>query len=200
MSDSDNPHEAPAIKRMAQQFCEEEDARIMAELMVAPESRPSWVHTPADTAKIPHRVTPDGQPVPQSDAEEAFKIGRRSGKTELTTELMRQDPTYVLGLPQKAGMSHSAAAAVFHAAYGAPDGFDMEKFRAAAQSLHDATVPLAVAKQRVMDAMEKLSPEDIPVVQRELARLRAAHIPLDPAAIPRNRAERRRAAKKARRS
>lgn len=105
----------------------------------------------------------------------------------------REHPEALLMVGHREGMSTSTAlAASFEANYGPK--LDMRALRAAAQALHDASVPLDEAKQRMMDAMEKLTPADIPVVQRELQKMLVKNGP----ARPVNRAQRRQV-KKARR-
>lgn len=131
--------------------------------------------------------------VPEDVRDALFKMGRRSGKTRMVTELMRENLEAVLMVGHRAGMSRSTSEAVFQASYGPPETFDIQKFRAAAEALHNASVPLEEAKQRMMDAMEKLTHDQIPLVQRELKAL----VKNGPAR-PVNRAERRQA-KKARR-
>lgn len=86
----------------------------------------------------------------------------------------------------------TAVAATFQANYGPK--LDLRALRAAAQALHDASVPLDEAKRRMMAAMEKLTPAEIPLVQRELQKMLVKNGP----ARPVNRAQRRQA-KKARR-
>lgn len=105
----------------------------------------------------------------------------------------REHPEALLMVGHREGMSTSTAlAASFEANYGPK--LDMRALRAAAQALHDASVPLDEAKQRMMDAMEKLTPDQIPLVQRELQKMLVKNGP----ARPVNRAQRRQV-KKARR-
>ena len=127
-----------------------------------------------------------------------FKLGRQSGKTETVTELMRENPEAVLPLPQHEGMSHSTAVAqAFRANYGpTSERLDIRVLRAAAEALHNTSVPLDEAKQQMMDAMENLTPDEIPLVQRELQKMLVKNGP----ARPINRAERRQVAKARRRA
>lgn len=131
--------------------------------------------------------------------EALFKMGRRSGKTEMATEYMeymREHPEELIKmLAQREGMSLSTAVeATFQANYGPK--LDMKALRAAAAALHDASVPLDEAKRRMMAAMEKLTPDEIPLVQRELQKMLVKNGP----ARPVNRAERRQVAKARRRA
>lgn len=148
---------------------------------------------------------PDCEPVTEDMRKVLIGLGRQSGKTEMVTELMRQSfehsklsvntpiPPEVLMVGHREGMSTSTAlAASFQANYGPK--LDLRALRAAAQALHDASVPLDEAKRRMMAAMEKLTPAEIPLVQRELQKMLVKNGP----ARPVNRAQRRQA-KKARR-
>lgn len=116
---------------------------------------------------------------------------------EKTLSVSHVEKNLTLMLGQKSGMSQSAATAVFNAAYGREgENFEARTFQAAVDSIHDRTVPISEAKQRMMDALAKLSPEETRVLHRELQRALAQHV----ATMPRNRAERRRAAKGRRRA
>lgn len=159
-------------------------------------------------AMIAHAPCPECEPLTDAERETLFKMGRQSGKTETVTELMRQSfehsklsvntpipPEAVLMVGHREGMSMSTAgSAAFHANYGPK--LDLRALRAAAEALHNASVPLNEAKQRMMDAMENLTPEEIPLVQRELQRMLVKNGP----ARPVNRAQRRQAMKARRRA
>lgn len=78
----------------------------------------------------------------------------------------------------------------------APAPLDLKTLRAAAEALHNATIPITEAKRRMMEAMENLTPAQIPLVQRELRKMLDKHGPV----LPPNRAQRRQAAKARRRA
>lgn len=146
-------------------------------------------------AMVADAPCPDCEPIPEDVREALIRLGRQSGKTEMVTELMRENPEAVLMVGHREGMSMSTAvSAAFQANYGPK--LDLKALRAAAEALHNASVPLNEAKQRMMDAMENLTPEEIPLVQRELQRMLVKNGPVRPV----NRAERRQAAKARRRA
>jgi hypothetical protein len=159
------------------------------------------VNTHSMGTLVPHVECPDCEPcehLTEEQRETLIKMGRQIGKTETLTELVRKHPEEVLMVGHKAGMSRQEALKqMFSANYGPdPEKINLKAIRAAAESLHNATVPLEEAKQRMMDAMEKLTPEEIPLVQRELQR---ALVKLGPPR-PVNRAQRRQVAKARRRA
>lgn len=129
----------------------------------------------------------------------AVGLGRQLGKTRMVKEYMRYKADEAIAVGHKTGMSTAATTvAVFEHADGPvapPEKFDLKRFRQAAEALHTNGVSVAEAKQQMMAAMANLTPEEIPLVERELARIRETYLPL-----PLNRAERRRAAKARRRA
>lgn len=146
-------------------------------------------------AMVADAPCPDCDPIPEDVRKALIRLGRQSGKTEMVTELMRENPEAALMVGHREGMSLSTAvSAAFQANYGPK--LDLKALRAAAEALHNASVPLNEAKQRMMDAMENLTPEEIPLVQRELQRMLVKNGPVRPV----NRAERRQAAKARRRA
>lgn len=153
------------------------------------------------------------EPLTSEQRDAIIRLGRQSGKTEMATEFMRQQMEAsmlsvgrtirlsdtgdweVVPQRQNDGGRSTAVAAAFQANYG-PEKLDLKVLRAAAESLHDMSVPLDEAKRRMMEAMENLTPAEIPLVQRELQRALAENGP----ARPVNRAQRRQVAKARRRA
>ena len=123
----------------------------------------------------------------------AVGLGRQLGKTRMVKEYMRYKADEAIAVGHKTGMSTATTVAVAEMAF--PEKFDLKRFRQAAEALHTNGVSVAEAKQQMMAAMANLTPEEIPLVERELARIRETYLPL-----PLNRAERRRAAKARRRA
>ena len=106
-----------------------------------------------------------------------------------------EHPDAVAMVGHREGMSRSTAVEqVYRYNYGPK--LDLRVLRAAAEALHDASVPLDEAKRRMMAAMEKLTPEEIPLVQRELQKMLVKNGP----ARPVNRAQRRQAQQARRRA
>jgi hypothetical protein len=162
---------------------------------VADEERAKMDNPHSMGAMVHDAPCPECEPLTDEQREALIRLGRQSGKTERVTEYMQEHSEAVLQVGHREGMSLSTAAAVaFHANYGPK--LDLKALRAAAEALHNASVPLEEAKQRMMDAMDKLTPAEIPLVQRELQKMLVKHGP----ARPVNRAQRRQAQKARRRA
>jgi len=154
----------------------------MDKAILAKEIRAAGVSPHSMGAIVPVIPCPDcdpGEHLTDAEREAIFKLGRQSGKTDTVTENMRQHH-------ERISMSTAVA----------PAPLDLKTLRAAAEALHNATIPITEAKRRMMEAMENLTPAQIPLVQRELRKMLDKHGPV----LPPNRAQRRQAAKARRRA
>lgn len=207
--------EHPAVAGMALEIREEEDERILAklnELLAHGDEGESFTAKMARVGEHPTRV--DSMLMSEADYQDIVHLGIANGVADEERAKMAGEanpysmgarvedspcpdcepvPEAVLMVGHREGMStNTAVAATFQANYGPK--LDMRVLRAAAAALHDASVPLDEAKRRMMEAMEKLTPDEIPLVQRELQKMLVKNGP----ARPVNRAQRRQV-KKARR-
>lgn len=172
-------NEAPAVAHMAKQIRDEEDERVLAKLNDLLGQGDEGESFTAKLALVGgHPTTVDSMLMSEADYQDITLDGAvDTNPHSMVTEDMRREWGAV-----SERMSQAAAQ------------FNLKVLRAAAESLHNTSVPLEEAKRRMMEAMEKLTPADIPVVQRELQKMLVKNGP----ARPVNRAQRRQV-KKARR-